>query len=116
ITKVIPITCSDIRVSVLARGRPRGLKPRLGELEEGARRRAARARERLQRLPPRARDRRRNPGKKGGLVAAGGGLGYDVARQQIRAVGFDEQSHGGDVRQERGEMGATALGANPTGG
>src|SRR5207302_534429 len=108
ITQVIPITCSDIRVSVLARGRPLRAEPKLGELEEGARRRAARARERLQRLPPRARDRRRNPGKKGGLVAAGGGLGSHVARQQIGAVGFDEQPPGGNLRHEGGEMAATA--------
>src|SRR5207302_1961269 len=115
ITQVIPITCSDIRVSVLARGRPLRAEPKLGELEEGARRRAARARERLQRLPPRARDRRRNPGKKGGLVAAGGGLGSHVARQQIRAVGFDQQPPGGDLRHEGGEMAATALIADPAG-
>src|SRR5204863_9199366 len=76
---------------------------------------AARARERLEGRPPRARDRRRNAGKKGGLVAAGGGLGYDVARQQIRAVGFDEQSPGGNLRHEGGEMAATALVADPAG-
>src|SRR5437660_12260876 len=94
ITQVIPITCSDIRVSVLVRGRPLRAEPELGELEEGARRRAARARERLQRLTPRARDRRRNPGKKGGLVAAGGGLGSLGARQLLSAEGVEEQTPG----------------------
>src|SRR5207253_10391216 len=87
ITQVIPITCSDIRVSVLARGRPLRAEPKPGELEEGARRRAARARERRQRLPPRARHRRRTPGKTGGLVAAGGGPGAPGRRQAVGAVG-----------------------------
>src|SRR5437016_7303106 len=108
INQVIPMPCSDIRVSVLARGRPRRAEPKLGELEEGARRRAARARERLQRLPPRSGDRRRNPGKKGGLVAAGGRLGSHVARQQIRAVGFEEHPPGGNLRHEGGQRAATA--------
>src|SRR5256884_1122885 len=92
VNQVIPITCSDIRASVLARGRPLRAEPKLGELEEGARRRAARARERLQRLPPRARDRRRNPGKKGGLVAAGGGRWAPPPRRQSGARGVHEQT------------------------
>src|SRR5438270_13005660 len=91
ITQVIPITCSDIRVSILARGRPLRAEPELGELEEGARRRAARARERLQRLPPRARARRRTPGERGGRCAAGGGRGSRGARPEMRPGGCGEQ-------------------------
>src|SRR6185312_16766609 len=47
------------------------------------------------------------------LVAARGGLALQLARQQIRRIGFDHQTLGGYVAHEREQMRAAALIADP---
>jgi len=96
-------------MSGLERGRP------LRQTEQRPRRLSTRAGEPCEALPARTRDRGGDVRKIRRFVAPRDRSGNEVARQQVRTVGLQQQPLGGYVPDEGEQMRAAALIADPAG-